>query len=144
MNWNDLPHEELRSLLIARREEKKVRASRIAEILVLSRSAVSQIESGKMPIPRRNFREVLKAYGVTEGEAQNISPEFLKQADEAPFSLFSNSNLRYMVSKEDLDFLLQIYEGLRRPLTLRTVVELLRCRQKANNEDCEDSKELEE
>lgn len=125
-SWRSLPHDKILELLRAKHRVTRGLGSQVARAMGLSRSAVSQMVNGQVKIPRKKFLQFLEESGINQKNLKLIDPRFVKAA-KAPDPL-PRTLIQRKVSKADIRWLAKLYEGLKEPIPLCTVIELLKSR----------------
>jgi len=129
--YQELPHKKLSELLRRKKKENRLVSTKLAEKIGLTKSAISQILNGKMPIHPTRLPEILEFFQVSREEMSAIDPNFLEACDNPQLTskvTFWRRADMMEITKDDLQWLLGIYEGLANPMTLSQIVGLLKLR----------------
>ncbi len=125
--YSELPHEKLSELIRRKREEHALKSGHLARQTGLTRSAISQVERGKLRVPHARLAEFVDFYQISRDELGAIDEGFLGALDNAPSVVGRKAN-DPEITKEDLAWLLNLYEGLAKPMTISQITGLLKCR----------------
>jgi transcriptional regulator with XRE-family HTH domain len=125
------PNSALAELLSSQRAKLRLSQQEIADRVGSNTNNMNicWYETGARPVPYNKIVKVAKAYEITPIEILKRDPR-LKDSFEPMEQLPSlpSINLQTRVTREDLEFFLELYKGLLEPMTLHQLLDLFRLR----------------
>ena len=112
--------------LKTRREELKITSADMAKKIGCDRTTVERQEKGLSTIRKGKMRTIANAYEIDPEEFAELCGF---SVDELP-SLCNTEDLEVSATVEDLEFLITVVRGLEKPMNIRLILELLKCRGK--------------
>jgi transcriptional regulator with XRE-family HTH domain len=118
-----MDNKKIGELLVGKRTSIGLTPMEMAERIGCNRTTVERWEKGETHVPRNKVTKIARAYEMQSRELAELCgfPFELLTADLRESEIFASS--------EDLEFLLTIARGLKTPMSLAVIRDLLKCRQ---------------